>query len=150
MFSLMKKQETNHMGVVFNITGGNNQILPNAVKAEQSFNFYGDKYVDTASKIANNNGETRPLSPYIKETKVLEYYLRELSDCQTASEVGRVVVDMVFDENVRVDKYIMVKGTFIGHLTRAAVNVKKGRSEGNFRKYINEAWNRKNDKKPRL
>jgi hypothetical protein len=145
-----KNNETNHMGVVINITGGNNQVLPNAVKAEQTFNFYGDKYVDTARKVVDNNGEVRPLSPYIKDAKVLEHYLQKLSDCQTAKEVGLVVLEMVFDVNVNVDQYIMVKHAFIIHVIRAAVNVKTGRSESNFRTYINEAWSKKNDKKTRL
>ncbi len=147
---MKENSKTDYVGVVINITGGNNQVLPNAVKAEQTFNFYGDKYVDTASKVVDNNVEVRPMSPYIKEIKVLEHYLQRLSECQTAKEAGLVVVDMVFDENVRVTKYSMVKGKFIGHVIRAAVNVKKGRSENNFRTYINEAWDKKNEKKPRL
>lgn len=34
-------EDTSKANIVFNISGGNNQILPNAIKAEQ--NFYGDK-----------------------------------------------------------------------------------------------------------
>ena len=34
-------EDNNKANIVFNISGGNNQILPNAIKAEQ--NFYGDK-----------------------------------------------------------------------------------------------------------
>lgn len=37
-------EDTNKANIVFNISGGNNQILPNATKAEQ--NFYGDKYIE--------------------------------------------------------------------------------------------------------
>ena len=33
-------EDTSKANIVFNISGGNNQILPNAIKAEQ--NFYGD------------------------------------------------------------------------------------------------------------
>ena len=36
-------EDNNKANIVFNISGGNNQILPNAIKAEQ--NFYGDKYI---------------------------------------------------------------------------------------------------------
>ena len=32
-------EDTSKANIVFNISGGNNQILPNAIKAEQ--NFYG-------------------------------------------------------------------------------------------------------------
>ena len=37
-------EDTSKANIVFNISGGNNQILPNAIKAEQ--NFYGDKYIE--------------------------------------------------------------------------------------------------------
>lgn len=37
-------EDTSRANIVFNISGGNNQILPNAIKAEQ--NFYGDKYIE--------------------------------------------------------------------------------------------------------
>ena len=37
-------EDNNKANIVFNISGGNNQILPNAIKAEQ--NFYGDKYIE--------------------------------------------------------------------------------------------------------
>ena len=36
-------EDNNKANIVFNISGGNNQILPNAIKAEQ--NCYGDKYI---------------------------------------------------------------------------------------------------------
>lgn len=36
-------EDTSKANIIFNISGGNNQILPNAIKAEQ--NFYGDKYI---------------------------------------------------------------------------------------------------------
>lgn len=41
-------EDTNKANIVFNISGGNNQILPNATKAEQ--NFYGDKYIEEMMK----------------------------------------------------------------------------------------------------
>ena len=37
--------------IVFNINGGNNQILPNATQATQ--NFYGDKYIEEMAKKEN-------------------------------------------------------------------------------------------------
>ena len=43
-------EDNNKANIVFNISGGNNQILPNAIKAEQ--NFYGDKYIEGKSPLA--------------------------------------------------------------------------------------------------
>ena len=41
-------EDNNKANIVFNISGGNNQILPNAIKAEQ--NFYGGKYIEEMMK----------------------------------------------------------------------------------------------------
>lgn len=53
--------------VTFNIYGGNNQILPNATKAEQ--NFYGDQF---AEKTLAKDGEA-PL-PLTEEEQALSIY----------------------------------------------------------------------------
>ena len=37
-------EDNQKASIIFQISGGNNQILPNATKAEQ--NFYGDKYIE--------------------------------------------------------------------------------------------------------
>ena len=52
--------------VTFNIYGGNNQILPNATKAEQ--NFYGDQF---AEKTLAKDGEAP--QPLTEEEQALSY-----------------------------------------------------------------------------
>ena len=54
--------------VTFNIYGGNNQILPNATKAEQ--NFYGDQF---AEKTLAKDGEAP--QPLTEEEQALSIYL---------------------------------------------------------------------------
>lgn len=62
-------EDTSKANIVFNISGGNNQILPNAIKAEQ--NFYGDKYIEEMMKAKTTSQEPlfshpkQPASPYI-------------------------------------------------------------------------------------
>ncbi len=46
-------EDTSKANIVFNISGGNNQILPNAIKAVQ--NFYGDKYIEEMMITFNKN-----------------------------------------------------------------------------------------------
>jgi len=53
--------------VTFNIYGGNNQILPNATKAEQ--NFYGDQF---AEKMLAKDGEAP--QPLTEEEQALSIY----------------------------------------------------------------------------
>ena len=55
-------EDTSKANIVFNISGGNNQILPNAIKAEQ--NFYGDKYIRPQVKSLFSHPK-QPVSPYI-------------------------------------------------------------------------------------
>ena len=52
-------EDNNKANIVFNISGGNNQILPNAIKAEQ--NFYGDKYIEEMMKTKNQS--QKPVLP---------------------------------------------------------------------------------------
>ena len=61
-------EDNNKANIVFNISGGNNQILPNAIKAEQ--NFYGDKYIEEMMKRRPQvkslfSHPKQPASPYI-------------------------------------------------------------------------------------
>ena len=67
-------EDNNKANIVFNISGGNNQILPNAIKAEQ--NFYGDKYIEEMMKAKTKSQEpvlsheTTRLSLYINNVRV--------------------------------------------------------------------------------
>lgn len=135
-------EDNNKASIIFQISGGNNQILPNATKAEQ--NFYGDKYIEEVlkPKAENKEAELSPeatrLSIYINKVEVLADYIAKLSACTTAKELAQVVMAMVGDEDVKVDQYTMVKQEFIMVLQPLAPQVTTGVS--NIRKYINDAW----------
>ena len=133
-------EDNNKANIVFNISGGNNQILPNAIKAEQ--NFYGDKYIEMKAKTDKQepvlSPETTRLSLYINNVEALAEYVGKLSACTNAKELAQVVMDMVNDTDVKVDQDIMVKQEFIEVLQPLAPQVTTGIS--NIRKYINEAW----------
>ena len=135
-------EDNNKASIIFQISGGNNQILPNATKAEQ--NFYGDKYTEEVlkPKAENKEAELSPeatrLSIYINKVEVLADYIAKLSACTTAKELAQVVMGMVRDEDVKVDQYTMVKQEFIQVLQPLAPQVTTGVS--NIRKYINEGW----------
>ena len=135
-------EDNQKANIVFNISGGNNQILPNATKAEQ--NFYGDKYIEEKLRSKTDNPgpridpEAARLSLYINNVEALAEYIAKLSACTKAKELAQVVMDMVKDTDVRVDQDSMVKQEFIEVLQPLAPQVTTGIS--NIRKYINEAW----------
>jgi len=135
-------EDNNKANIIFNISGGNNQILPNANKAEQ--NFYGDKYIEEMMKTTGEpqepklSPEATRLSLYINNVEVLSEYVSKLSICTNAKELAQVVMDMVNDAECKVDQYLMVKQEFIEVLQPLAPQVTSGIS--NIRKYINEAW----------
>lgn len=134
---------------IFNISGGNVQILPNATQAVQ--NFYGDQFAEEALKANANAGnaipglteEEKALQPYINKVELLKQYTSRLVQCTSASDIGKVVVDMRKDEEVRVDEYEMVKERFINVLLALASNVASGRTVSNVRQRIIDAWDRR-------
>lgn len=139
-------EDNQKASIIFQISGGNNQILPNATKAEQ--NFYGDKYIEEVLKPKDETEEAQlspeatRLSLYINNVEVLAEYVSKLSVCATAKDIALVVMDMVDDQDVKVDQYNMVKQEFIQVLQPLAPKVTC--KVDNIRKYINEAWyNRK-------
>ena len=125
-------EDNQKASIIFQISGGNNQILPNATKAEQ--NFYGDKYIEEVLKPKDETEEAQ-LSP---EATRLSLYVAKLSVCSTAKDIALVVMDMVNDQDVKVDQYNMVKQEFIQVLQPLAPKVTC--KVDNIRKYINEAW----------
>lgn len=136
---------------IFNISGGNIQIVPNATQAVQ--NFYGDQFAEEALK-ANANActgnaipeltqEEKALQPYINKVENLKQYTSRLSQCTSASDIGKVVVDMRKDEEVRVDEYEMAKERFINVLLSLTPNVVSGKTVSNVRQRINDAWDRR-------
>lgn len=128
--------------IIFNISGGNNQILPNATKAEQ--HFYGDQF----AKEALRKGEPKevPLTPderrllvYIEKEESLRNYVASLAACKTATEVGQVVATMCENEP-RIDETRIVTKAFIETLIPFMTGVETGRGVDNLRNYINTAW----------
>ena len=127
--------------IIFNISGGNNQILPNATKAEQ--HFYGDQF----AKEALRNGATaeppltddeRRLAMFVETEASLRNYMASLKACKTAAEVGRVVVIMSENEP-RLTEERIVKEDFIEKLLPFITNVQNGRGIANLRVQINNA-----------
>ena len=64
--------------VTFNIYGGNNQILPNATKAEQ--NFYGDQFAERT--LAKDGEAPQPLTG---EEQALAIYIKKWNPCAATS-----------------------------------------------------------------
>ena len=136
---------------IFNISGGTVQIVPNATQAVQ--NFYGDQFAEEALKAnasANESNDTpelteeeKALQLYINKVEVLKQYTSRLAQCTSASDIGKVVVDMRKDEDVRVDDYEMVKERFINVLLALTPKVTSGRTVSNVRQRINDAWERR-------
>lgn len=127
--------------IIFNISGGNNQILPNATKAEQ--HFYGDQF----AKEALRNGaiaeppltdDERRLALFVEKEESLRNYVASLSACKTAAEVGKVVVIMSENEP-RLTEERIVKEDFIEKLLPFITNVQNGRGIANLRVQINNA-----------
>lgn len=137
-------EDNQKASIIFQISGGNNQILPNATKAEQ--NFYGDKYIEEVLKPKDETEEAQlspeatRLSLYINNVEVLADYVAKLSVCATAKDIALVVMDMVNDQDVKVDQYNMVKQEFIQVLQPLAPKVTC--KVDNIRKYINEKYGR--------
>ena len=135
----------------FNISGGNVQILPNATQGIQ--NFYGDQFAEEALKanantcaanaVPNLTEEEKALQLYINKVEVLKHYTSRLAQCTSASDIGKIVVDMRNDGGVRVDEYEMVKERFINVLLALAPNVTSGKTVSNVRQRINDAWDRR-------
>ena len=134
----MAEEKTN---IIFIISGGNNQILPNATKAEQ--HFYGDQF----AKEALRNGATaeqpltddeRRLAMFVETEESLRNYVASLKACKTAAEVGRVVVIMSENEP-RLTEERIVKEDFIEKLVPFITNVQNGRGIANLRVQINNA-----------
>lgn len=121
--------------IVFNISGGNNQVLPNATHAEQHFHFH--------------NGEVEPsgvasrLAIYINKVEDQQRFTALLRTCHSAAEVGRVVVTIVQEvSGLTIDT--AKTEPFITILLSLATGVIKGATIPNFRKAIENAWfNRK-------
>ena len=73
--------------IIFNISGGNNQILPNATKAEQ--HFYGDQFAKEAlrkgaQEVPPLSDEERRLAMYVENQEMVRSYVASIKACQKA------------------------------------------------------------------
>ena len=134
----MEKEKSN---IIFNISGGNNQILPNATKAEQ--HFYGDKF----AKETLRNGEAgeppltddeRRLMMYVEKEESLRNYVASLEACETAADVGKVVI-MMYQNEPKLTEERIVKSEFIEKLLPFLDGLGKGKGIDNLRNQINNA-----------
>ena len=128
--------------IIFNISGGNNQILPNATKAEQ--HFYGDQFAKEALRKGTTaeaplTDDERRLAVYVEKEESVRNYVASLKACKTAAEVGQVVATMCENEP-RIDEERIVTKAFIETLLPFMTGVESGKGIDNIRTYINSAW----------
>lgn len=125
-----------------NIYGGNNQILPNATKAEQHFHGNGQSEPQSDAPSLPTlpddylNPDASRLIPYLNNKESLDTYLTQLQACDSATELARIIVDMLSRES-KLTSDTIVKENFI-KLFLPLVNFTSGRSVGNIRARIND------------
>lgn len=134
--------EEDKNGITFNIYGGSNQILPNAIKAEQ--HFYGDQFAKEALRKgtpveAPLTDDERRLLMFIEKEESLRSYVAQLAVCKTAAEVGQVVA-MMCQHEPTLDEVRIAKAEFIEKLLPFITGVEKGRGIDNLRIQIDNAW----------
>ena len=125
------------------INGGNNQILPNATEAKQIF--YGDKF---AEKLLSEESPKEKSFPEVDKLSIhinrenIPSYLAQIGECQTATELAKVVVEMA-EHEPRLTAEEIVKSRFINLILPFAFKLTKGTSIDNVRARINDAWERR-------
>ena len=128
--------------IVINIHGGNNQILPNATKAEQHFHYTQGKPEELAPEDPSSPwtpADEARLALYIDKEENVQSYIATLTACRTVAEVGEAVVRMCVNEP-KVDETLIVKKAFIEVLLPFLTGLEKGKGIDNLRVYINKAW----------
>ena len=122
------------------INGGINQILPDATEAKQIF--YGDQFAEKLLSVESPKEESLPevdkLSIYINKENI-PAYLSQIGECQTATELAKVVVEMA-EHEPRLTAEEIVKERFISLLLPFAFKLTKGKTVDNVRARINDAW----------
>lgn len=125
--------------IIFNINGGNNQILPNATEAVH--NFYGDQYAEkilgTSTPDSASIPELGKLSLYIDKVNLPDY-ISQIGECLNATEFARIVIS-IFEQESRLTEEEIVKERFIRLLLPFATKLAKGRTIDNLRARINDA-----------
>lgn len=126
--------------IIFNISGGNNQILPNATEAVQ--HFYGDQY---AEKILQKETPSEPINPALEKLALyinkesLPTYIAQIGACESATELAKVVVSIA-QQDSKLTPEDIVKERFIKLLLPFASKLTKGKGIDNLRARINDAW----------
>lgn len=126
--------------IIFNISGGNNQILPNATEAVQ--HFYGDQYTE---KILQKETPSEPINPALEKLALyinkesLPTYIAQIGACESATELAKVVVSIAQQDSKLTPEEI-VKERFIKLLLPFASKLTKGKGIDNLRARINDAW----------
>ena len=109
------------------IHGGNNQILPNATHAEQHFHYHTTEAAEPPSRTCIYN------NVYIDAP-----YIAKLRECYTATDLAKVVKEMVQDEEIPyLDKVLAVKAAFFKNLLPFCPNLRTGITDSNIRTQIN-------------
>ena len=130
------------------INGGINQILPDATEAKQIF--YGDQFAEKLLSGESPKEESLPevdkLSIYINKESI-PAYLSQIGECQTATELAKVVVEMA-EHEPRLTAEEIVKERFISLLLPFAFKLTKGKTVDNVRARINDAWMKRPKHRP--
>lgn len=114
--------------ISINIHGGNNQILPNASHAEQHFHYHATDAAESLSRTRLYNN-----------VEIDAEYIGKLHKCYTASDLAKVVVEMVHDEDIPyLDDVLAVKASFFRNLLPFCPNLRSGITDSNIRARIND------------
>lgn len=115
--------------VTININGGNNQVLPNATQAVQSF--YGNQPAESESPAELPDDYLSPeavrLLPYINKEEDLSRYLALIIKCRTVTELARVILSMQ-EREPKITSDEMVKERFISLFLPITPNITKGKT----------------------
>lgn len=132
--------------IIFNIYGGNNQILPNATEANQYYgtnsHHSGESPSCADQPVTALVPEAQRLSLYINNVEALHGYLTLLSQCTSAREIGEIVALMAQNEPALTSDEI-IKERFISLLPPLAPQLTKGTSIDNLRIHIDVAWRKR-------
>ena len=90
--------------------------------------------------------EAQKLALYINKENLYRY-LSLIGECRSATELARVVVEMV-EQEPRLFPEEMVKERFISLLLPFASKLEKGKTVDNIRARINDAWMNRPKKRP--
>lgn len=134
-------EEKQAVNITFNITGGNNQILPNATKAEQHFHLSG-----AAGQVAPRPERDTPwtkddiarLGLYVENRDRLNSLVATLSACRAANEAAEAVT-LLLDDEPRLTPNRVVKKEFLELLLPFLCKVESGKGIGNLRRCVNNA-----------